>query len=841
VSRISPDTFDSPSEPLEPGASFVSLLEQAGEAGLWALDCDTGVIRWSARMSRLLGTLAPQPAQVPPTGAEFDFVAPDWREEVSFLVRRCAQQGEGFDREVQVMKPQGRRTWVRLLGHAVRDPQGRIVRVEGAVQELAPHQQAESPAGGGLLRDTVGWGLAGEGAGFITLDREGRFTYLNQEAERLMGQEAARLHGRPLWNIFQKTVRLRVEEQVRAALEQHRPLEVEELDARQSEWLELRGQPFASGLAVHVRNVTARRRSQEQLRLLEGSIARLNDIVIITEAGPFNEPGPRIVFVNEAFELRTGYARDEVLGRSPRLLQGPQTQRDRLNQIRTALEQWKPVRVDLVNYRKDGETFWVDLDISPVWDRSRMLTHWVAVGRDVTERKANEEKIRYLAFYDALTRLPNRQLLLDRLHALLLRRDWSGEGVLMFIDLDNFKVLNDTLGHQKGDLLLQQVADRLRASVAEQDTVARLGGDEFVVLLTPKGTAQEPAHTIAEKVAHRILAALGEPYSLPGYLHHSTCSIGVTLFGNAPWTVSELLKQADLAMYQAKRAGRNTVCFFDPHMQAVASASAALAADLRQAWREKQFLLEYQPQVDTHGRMTGAEALLRWQHPQRGRVPPSHFIPTAEETTLILTIGRWVLDQACQQLADWAGRPDRAHLSISVNVSARQFRHPEFVDEVMEAVVRSGIEPRKLKLELTETLLADGFDITVAKMGNLKAMGVALSLDDFGMGYSSLAYLKRLPLDQLKIDREFVTDLLTDANDAAIARTIIALAQSLGLDVVAEGVENEAQRDFLAGHGCGGFQGYLFCVPLPSDQLEAFIDANAQAHAPAAPGLAAAS
>ena len=277
-------------------------------------------------------------------------------------------------------------------------------------------------------------------------------------------------------------------------------------------------------------------------------------------------------------------------------------------------------------------------------------------------------------------------------------------------------------------------------------------------------------------------------------------------------------------MYQAKNAGRNTVCFFDPEMQAVATANAALATDLRQAWRENQFLIDYQPQVGADGRMTGVEALLRWRHPQRGLVAPAHFIPTAEETSLIIPIGRWLLEQACAQLAEWAKRPDRRHLSIAVNVSVRQFRHPDFVDEVMTAIANTGIAPRKLKLELTESLLADGIEVTVAKMGSLKDMGVSLSLDDFGMGYSSLSYLKRLPLDELKIDREFVKDILTDANDAAIARTITGLAQSLGLGVIAEGVETQAQRAFLAQQGCHNYQGFLFCRPLPIAQLETFMD-----------------
>jgi diguanylate cyclase (GGDEF)-like protein len=506
------------------------------------------------------------------------------------------------------------------------------------------------------------------------------------------------------------------------------------------------------------------------------------------------------------------------------LLQGAQTQRAGLDQIRFALEQWQPVRVDLINYKKNGEAFWVDLDVSPVWDKARKLTHWVAVGRDITDRKIAAEKIQHLAFYDPLTKLPNRQLLLDRLEASLAGGRAQADGVLMFIDLDNFKVLNDTLGHEKGDLLLQQVAERLRSCVSRGDTVARLGGDEFVILLEDRvDKPLDPAEG-ARVVADRILATLGEPYVLPGFLHHTTCSIGVTLFGKSPCTVNELLKQADLAMYQAKALGRNTACFFDPGMQASASASATLAADLRQAWRHEQFRLEYQPQVGPGGAMIGVEALLRWDHPARGVVPPADFIPTVEETSLIVPVGRWVLDKACAQLAEWAKRPDRRELSIAVNVSARQFRHPDFVDEVMSAIATAGIAPHKLKLELTESLLAEGIEITVAKMGSLKDMGVTLSLDDFGMGYSSLSYLKRLPLDQLKIDRGFVKDILTDANDAAIARTIIGLAQSLRLDVIAEGVETPEQRDFLARQGCPSYQGYLFCQPLPIDQLEAFID-----------------
>jgi diguanylate cyclase (GGDEF)-like protein/PAS domain S-box-containing protein len=797
---------------------LLRLVERTAFVGVWVLDREEGTLHWSEQLAQIHG--AP-PGYAPTVARALDHYVDDYREAVRKAIDACLGDGTPFDIEVQIATLQGRRAWVRCIGQPLRSAQGSIRGVEGVLQEIAP--PAYPP--GTLVRHTVSMGGAmGSGEAFATIDRHGRITFVNEQAERLLGHTAAELLGRSVWGQFRKRARLRLEEQFRHALARNSPIELAEMDALMTHWIELRAYPFGAGLAVHLRDVTARHKAQQQLMLLEGSIARLNDIVIITEAGPFAHPGPRIVFVNEAFERRTGYTKEEVLGRTPRLLQGANTQRAELDRIRAAMEQWERVRVDLINYTKAGEPFWVDLDVSPVWDRERKLTHWVAVGRDITERKIAEEKIQYLAFYDPLTQLPNRQLLMERLQELV--ADGSREGALMFIDLDNFKALNDTLGHQKGDLLLQQVARRLRSCVAKGDVVARLGGDEFVILLEYREDKPIAAAQAAHAVSERVLAALGEPYVLPGYLHHGTCSIGVTLFdASSPASVSELLKQADLAMYEAKSAGRNTVRFFSPGLQAVASASAALAADLRQAWRDKSLQIEYQPQVGADGRMMGVEALLRWDHPERGIVGPSAFIPAAEETGLIIPIGHWVLENACAQISRWAKRPDRAHLCIAVNVSVRQFRHPDFVDEVMSAILRSGIEPRKLKLELTESLLADGIEVTITKMGSLKDMGVTLSLDDFGIGYSALSYLKRLPLDQLKIDREFVKDILTDANDAAIARTIIGLAHSLGLDVIAEGVETEAQRAFLARQGCDQYQGYLFSQPLPIERLEAFMDA----------------
>jgi diguanylate cyclase (GGDEF)-like protein/PAS domain S-box-containing protein len=796
---------------------LLQLVERSVFLGFWRFDARQQRLYWSGQLARLHG--AP-PGYTPTLEEAMSHYAPEHRAELEARIRACQEHGEPFDVEVQLHSMQGPRIWVRCVGQPLRDGQGHIAGTEGIVQEIAPAGYRP----GTLLRHTVSMGGAlGSGEAFATVDRRGRISYANEQAQQLLTGGGETPVGRKIWSFFQKRARLPLEERFMQALERREGIELEELDAQVRHWLELRGFPFGAGLALHLRDVSARRQAQQHRMLLEGSIARLNDIVIITEAAPFRAPGPRIVFVNEAFERRTGYTRAEVIGQSPRLLQGPETQRAQLDRIRAALEQWERVRVDLINYTKSGEPYWVDLDVSPVWDEARRLTHWVAVGRDITERKRDEEKIQYLAFYDPLTQLPNRQMLLDRLEEAVAGRGGPRDGALMFIDLDNFKVLNDTLGHQKGDLLLQQVARRLRHCVAKGDLVARLGGDEFVVLV--ENTPEKPLDplTAAQAVSGRILEALGEPYVLPGYLHHSTCSIGVTLFGKARSSVSELLKQADLAMYQAKAAGRNAVRFFDPEMQAVATENAALAADLRAAWRDNHLRIEYQPQVGMDGRMTGVEALLRWEHPGRGLVHPDQFIPTAEETSLIIPIGHWVLEAACAQLAVWARRPERAHLSIAVNVSVRQFRHPDFIDEVMSCVRRNGVPPGKLKLELTESLLADNLDAAIAKMRNLKEMGVRLSVDDFGIGYSSLSYLKRLPIDELKIDRAFVKDILTDGNDAAIAGTIIGLCRNLGLDVIAEGVETEAQRQFLAMQGCHRYQGYLFCKPLPIEQLEALL------------------
>ena len=456
-----------------------------------------------------------------------------------------------------------------------------------------------------------------------------------------------------------------------------------------------------------------------------------------------------------------------------------------------------------------------------VLERATPEGGWVITYHDVTDlRRANEE-IEHLAFYDPLTGLPNRRLLLDRLGQAPVLSQRSGKvGALLFLDLDHFKDLNDTLGHEVGDELLQAVAQRLLANVRVADTVARLGGDEFVVMLSDLSTSTQEAAALAQRIGEKILRGLSEPYLLRGHSHQGAVSIGATLFGASAQSAIELLRQADIAMYQVKARRGNALCFFDPKMQTAINDRAQLEADLRQALVAQQLVLHYQPQATLQGDVIGAECLLRWQHPQRGMVPPGQFIAVAEESDLILHIGQWVLHSACTQLARWQEQPQWAHLQLSVNVSARQFRQSDFVHQVIETLQVTGARAHLLTLELTESLVLDNVEDAIDKMHQLRTKGVRFSVDDFGTGYSSLAYLTRLPLHQLKIDQSFVRNLGSRPSDDVIVQTIIGMGRNLDLEVIAEGVETEAQKAILAGHGCDLYQGYLLARPMPVADFE---------------------
>ncbi|MEI7456719.1 MAG: EAL domain-containing protein [Nitrosomonadales bacterium] len=532
-----------------------------------------------------------------------------------------------------------------------------------------------------------------------------------------------------------------------------------------------------------------------------------------------------ILRVNRAFSYITGYTAEDVVGKNARVLQSGRHDASFYAAMWENLNSTGEWRGEVWNRRKGGEIYPEQLAITAVKNANGVVTNYVSTISDNSLIKAAEDQIKHLAFYDPLTRLPNRRLLQDRLHqamSSIKRSDLSG--ALLFIDLDNFKVINDTLGHDIGDILLQQVAKRLESCLRQGDTVARLGGDEFVVILEELSNETLEAAEQTRLVGHNILLTLNQVYRLENQEYLNTPSIGATLFNKQSQSMDEILKQADIAMYQAKKSGRNSLRFFAPEMLANICVRASLESALRIAIEQLQFELYYQIQVDDSGRFLGAEALIRWKHHERGFVSPAQFIPLAEETGLILPIGQWVLETACIQLKDWEPGTLTRDLVLSVNVSAKQFRQINFAAQVQSLVQRHAIKPSLLKLEITESMLFENIEEIIVIMGTLKKIGVLFSLDDFGTGYSSLQYLKRLPLDQLKIDQSFVRDIAVDSSDKAIVSTIIAMAQSLGLDVIAEGVETEEQRKILHNAGCIHYQGYLFSKPVPIEQFEALLN-----------------
>ncbi|MCK9199613.1 MAG: EAL domain-containing protein [Gallionella sp.] len=531
-----------------------------------------------------------------------------------------------------------------------------------------------------------------------------------------------------------------------------------------------------------------------------------------------------IIRVNQAFTRLTGYSAEEAISSNPSMLKSDRQDDEFYRRMWESLHREKGWQGEIWNRRKNGEIYPEWLNITAVVGKDGKVTNYVGTFIDFTERKQAENEIHHLAYYDTLCQLPNRRLLLDRLRQAVATgaRNQSG-GALLFIDLDNFKTLNDTKGHGIGDLLLIEAAKRLQACLREGDTVARFGGDEFVLVLEGLSNESAQAAVQARGVGEKVLETLNRPYILEGNEFHSSSSMGITLFINYRQELDELLKQADTAMYEAKKSGRNTLRFFDPAMQEELEVRAQLEAGLREALRKQQFRLYYQMQVNHGGRILGAEVLLRWIHPERGLISPLQFIPLAEETGLIIPIGKWVLENACLQLKAWEADPSTRELQLAVNVSGRQFRQPDFVAQVSEILGRTAIDPMRLKLELTESIVLDNVDDTIAKMHALRQLGVSFSMDDFGTGYSSLAYLTQLPLNQLKIDKSFVQHIGSKASDATIIQTIIGMASNLGMEVIAEGVETQEQRDFLEANGCMLYQGYLFGKPIPFEEFDALL------------------
>lgn len=566
-----------------------------------------------------------------------------------------------------------------------------------------------------------------------------------------------------------------------------------------------------------------------ELRLTAAAVSRLNDMVVITRVDP--DTDQRIIFVNDAFERRSGYPRQELLGQSIRMLQGPDTDPAVIEKIEQAIAHGAAVRAELLTYSKNGDSYWVETELVPFADEGGVNTHWVAVARDITERRKSQDDIHRLAFFDVLTGLPNRRLLMDRIDKLLASSQRSDMfSAVMFVDLDRFKTINDARGHAIGDALLCKAAARLERLMRASDTVARIGGDEFVVLLGHLAPELETASLAARGVAEKIRAAIGLDFEIEGQLYHCTASIGVTLLpkpqpnGSAgasttagAQTALDLLREADTAMYRAKSAGRNGIAFFEAAMQAAVEQRLSLERQLAAALAAGQLQMHVQPQVNRHGQVAGAEMLMRWPQADGTYIPPNVFIPVAEDSGLILALGAWAMRQACEGVLALiaAGTP----MPLSVNVSPSQFRQADFVEQTRRLLDDTGAPAQLLILEVTEGLLVDNMEATIARMRELTALGLRFSIDDFGTGYSSMAYLRKMPLYELKIDRSFIIDTPADASSAALVQSILAMAGHLGLQVVAEGVETRAQADFLTAHDCAGMQGYLFGRPMPLADL----------------------
>ncbi|MFZ2855765.1 MAG: EAL domain-containing protein [Rhodocyclaceae bacterium] len=744
-----------------------------------------------------------------------------WKE----VHRRCLTGVTESCDEDPIPQPDGRIDWIRWEIRPWYDADGEVGGIILMSEDITERKKADESLKLLLLEyqailDNASLGIA------FTRDRT--FLRCNQRFGEMFGWHSDELIGQPTHILYPSPEAFA--ELGRSAAETlgvGKPMDVELLMKKRDGslfWCRMLGNAIdpsdrSKGTIFSTEDITERKRTQEQLRIAAVAF-QSRDSMMVTDARGI------IMQVNQAFTDVTGYSSADAVGKTPSLLHSGRQDAAFYRNLWEAIVREGHWEGEIWNRRKDGGIYPEWLSISGIKDAAGKLTHYLGIFSDISDPREAERKILKLAFYDPLTGLPNRRLLHDRLQQALASSGRSGQfGALLLLDLDHFKTINDTRGHDVGDELLVEIARRLQVTLRETDSAARLGGDEFVVLLEGLNEEQVAAATVAESIAEKLRAAICRPITLKGEMRHITPSIGVTLFCGIGEGLDASLKQADLALYQAKDAGRNTIRFYNPAMQAAVDARAKLESGLLRALAEEEFVLYYQPQVDADGALIGAEALLRWQPPGQAMMSPADFIPAAEDCGLIVPIGGWVLETACQQLAAWADNPTTANLVLAVNISARQFRQPDFIDQVQMALQRNGAHPERLKLELTESLLLEDVAKVIGTMQTLKDLGIGFSIDDFGTGYSSLAYLKRLPLDQIKIDQSFVRDIVIDADDRAIVQAIISLASNLGLQVIAEGVETEEQRDFLACHGCCAYQGYLFSRPLPIEAFAPFLKA----------------
>lgn len=733
----------------------------------------------------------------------------------TYLRRRFAAKHLTYDREYRIIRANDQcERYIRGLGRLVLDNQGNLLEMHGTIQDITSARQE-------LLNEKRAI-LGNQLVGIFTIKHR-KIIWANTAFENMMGYAPGELVDVPARQFYVSDKAYQSVEATYAEIKQngigHTQHEYVRKDGRHI-WVAMSAtqlhQESGESLWTFV-DITKQKLAENELRVAAVAFES-QESIIVTDANNV------VLRVNHAFTKTTGYAAEEIIGNNPKMLNSNRHDKSFFAHMWETINTTGTWGGEIWNRRKDGGIYPAYLTITAVKDTDEKIINYVGTSTDITASKAAAAEIENLAFHDHLTGLPNRRLLLDRLHqALLYSVRNSKDGALLFLDLDHFKTINDTLGHDIGDLLLQQVANRLTSCVREGDSVARLGGDEFVVMIEDLSEHALEAANQAEDVGKKILTQLNKPYELAGQQQYISSSIGVALFSDHKESSDELLKHADIAMYQAKKSGRNTLRFFDPQMQANITTRVALESDLRLALKEKQFQLYYQPQVYHNRQITGAEVLLRWQHPTRGLVSPLDFIPLAEETGLILPIGRWVLQAACKQIKAWESNVLTQHLQLAVNVSARQFFQADFVNQVLQAINHSKINPDKLKLELTESLVLDDITDTIDKMHKLQNVGVRFSMDDFGTGQSSLAYLTQLPLDQLKIDQSFTRNICVKHSDAVIVQTIIGMGNNLGMEIIAEGVETEEQRAFLQQHGCPVFQGYLFSKPVLLEAFEAML------------------
>jgi diguanylate cyclase (GGDEF)-like protein/PAS domain S-box-containing protein len=817
---------------LRESSDFLNEAQRIGDLGCYVLDISAGVWTSSSRLDEIFGIDESYERSI--AGWEALVHPADQAMMAAYFAGEVVGKGRPFDKEYRIIRQTDQaERWVRGLGKLDFDEQGKPHKMRGIISDTTTHKQWEMQLQESEERYRTVFETSSDAVMIARLS-DGVIIDANQalidagryERNEVIGRTT---HELGLWVNEGDRQRL-----LDLILQNGSCRNLEVLFKRKDGekcWMRLSASLIEVGgcrcTLTFAQDISAAKEANElltaaaeALRLSEEryrtafqtsldaiNINRLND--------------GRYIDCNQAFLDILGYEREEVIGKTSLQLGVWADTHDRNTMANLVQENGSCRGLEVQFRKKSGELFW------GVMSASAMEVDGVpcilSITRDLSEVKAAQNEIRSLAYYDPLTGLPNRRMLLERLRQTLAAGGRGGRlRALLFVELDNFKMLNETIGHLNGDLLLMEVTRRIVTCAREADIVSRFGGDEFALMLEDLSEIAEEAAAQAKTVAENIQDAIGLPFVLEGRECITTASIGITVFGADREGASELIQEADIAIYQATSAGRSTIRFFSPALQTAVNTRATLEEDLRQAIKARQFLLYYQPLV-ARGRLMGAEALIRWQHPTHGLVWPNDFIPLAEETGLILQLGDWVLEAACLQLAAWAGRKQSAHLTLAVNISALQFRQPGFVATVLTALERSGANPKYLKLELTESMLVENIEEVIAKMSELKEHGLSFSLDDFGTGYSSLAYLKRLPLSLLKIDRAFVHDMLVDATSGAIAQTIISLGRAMGLSVIAEGVESEEQRGFLAGLGCHTFQGFLFSPPLPIEQFEALL------------------